>query len=135
MEDANPSCDTLLFVATDDEEAELRTAATAMGLTSNVIQSRSGTEYIDLGTPGISRVYCVRTAVGPLAFGGSASRAIHSRSETGATSVISVGMAFGVDRKSQRHGDVLVSRSVLPYDNRDGCGSFAAENSFANSIT
>lgn len=112
-------CDYLLFIATETEEAELRTAAEERSLSFQECRGRWAT-YFDLGRPGMgSRVLAVRTAMGPLSHRGSASRAIHCKTETRATGIICLGMAFGVDPERQEIGDVLISTSVLPYDNRD----------------
>lgn len=115
---ARLSCDVLLLVATDDEQKALITAAEELNLPFEERSGMYGT-YFDLGQPGVSRVLAVRTAVGPFSYRGSASRAIYSKSETGATGVICLGMAFGVDPESQSYGDVLVSSAILPYDNRN----------------
>lgn len=111
-------CDLLLFVATDTEEEALRTAASEFALPFKEIEGKFGT-YFDLGQLGLNRVFAVRTSVGPFSYAGSASRAIYAKSETAATGVISLGMAFGVDPKTQDLGDVLVSTSILPYENRN----------------
>jgi nucleoside phosphorylase len=56
--------------------------------------------------------------MGPFFHQGSASQAIVLLAASSATSIIQVGMAFGIDRNAQKHGDVLVSRWVFPYDYR-----------------
>jgi adenosylhomocysteine nucleosidase len=68
---------------------------------------------------GTNRVNAVRTEMGPLSYGGSASQAIYFKSATGTTSIIQLGMAFGTLPARQQLGDVLVSRSIIPYDRRD----------------
>jgi adenosylhomocysteine nucleosidase len=40
------------------------------------------------------------------------------RQATGAQGIVQLGMAFGIDPQNQRPGDVLVSTSLIPYDNR-----------------
>lgn len=112
-------CTYLLFVATRSEEEALRLAAADLGIT---VQERLGAgemTYLDLGEPGIGRVFATRSSIGPFGHGGSASRAIYCMAETSAVALISVGMAFGVDPSRQRLGDVIVSTALLPYDNRD----------------
>ena len=59
-----------------------------------------------------------KTRMGPFFHQGSASQAIILRAATAATSIIQVGMAFGIDRQAQKHGDVLVSQWLFPYDYR-----------------
>jgi adenosylhomocysteine nucleosidase len=68
---------------------------------------------------GDNRVNAVRTEMGPLSYGGSASQGIFFKSATGATGIIQLGMAFGIRPERQRPGDVLVSSSLIPYDRRD----------------
>lgn len=41
------------------------------------------------------------------------------RIATGAQAIVQLGMAFGIDPKRQTAGDVLVSTSIVPYDNRE----------------
>lgn len=118
MQTAAPlSCDTLIMAATDAEWTALSEVASRLSLSWSVVPG-SAVEYRDLGRPGVSRVYAVRTEIGPLGYGGSAARAIACRSQTGATSLICLGMAFGVDHAKQDYGDVLVSSSLIPYDSR-----------------
>src|SRR5262249_32750606 len=91
------------------------------GLPFQPIERRPVT-YYNLGQVGDRIVFAVktdRTSMGPHGFGGSAARGIYCKEETGATSVIGLGMGFGVDPARQRYGDVLVSSELLPYDNRD----------------
>ena len=110
-------CDVLLFVAVASEEKQLKTVAKSLGLS---FQKRPGRhfDYFDLGQVGTFKVLAVRTEMGPFSNEGSAARALLGKAETGATALVSVGMAFGVDRKTQKPGDILVSQSLLTYDNR-----------------
>ncbi len=111
-------CKTLLFVATPDELDELGAAAKDLGLPFDAIERDSGT-YFNLGQVGTGTVYARQTSMGALGFEGSAARAIYCSYETSASRIVYVGMAFGIDRELQKHGDVLVSSSLLPYDLRD----------------
>ena len=56
--------------------------------------------------------------MGAIRHEGSAYKAILLQRTAGATSIIQMGMAFGVDPDTQRHGDVLVARTIFPYDDR-----------------
>ena len=49
---------------------------------------------------------------------GSAAKGIRFQEATGAQDIVQLGMAFGIDPRNQRPGDVLVSSSLIPYDNR-----------------
>ena|SRR5271165_517655 len=109
-------CDILLFFATQTEREQLEKGAKEIGFPfEERNDARVGT-YFTLGTIGPNRVRAVKTRMGPFFHQGSASQAIVLRAASSATSIIQVGMAFGIDRKAQKHGDVLVSRWVFPYD-------------------
>jgi len=112
------NCHYLLFVATGTEKNELKKTAKELGFTFSRRKGRLG-RYYDLGTVGVNRVLAVRTEMGPFSHRGSASKAIHYMAETQATGIISLGMSFGIDRNSQKIGDILISKELLPYDNRD----------------
>ncbi len=112
------TCDILLFFATQTEREQLESGATELGLPfAERNDARVGT-YFTLGTIGLNRVRAVKTRMGPFFHQGSASQAIVLRAASSATSIIQLGMAFGIDRKAQEHGDVLVSQWVYPYDYR-----------------
>lgn len=110
-------CDVLLFVAVASEEQQLKAVAKSLGLS---FQKRPGGhfDYFDLGKVGTFKVLAVRTEMGPFSNEGSAARALLAKAETGATAMVPIGMAFGVNRKTQKLGDILVSQSLLTYDNR-----------------
>jgi nucleoside phosphorylase len=111
-------CDVLLFVAVTSEEKQLKKVAKGLGLTFKKVKGQFF-EYFDLGQVGTyQRVMAVRTDIGPFSSNGSAARALLAKSETSATAMISLGMAFGVDRNKQNHGDILVSKIILTYDDR-----------------
>jgi adenosylhomocysteine nucleosidase len=114
------TCDLLNLVATRTEEEQLEAVTSELGLP---FQRRNAGglvgEYFSIGQVGDFLVNAVRCKMGPLSHGGSASRGILCQQATSATSLVQLGMAFGVDRVQQRIGDVLVSTAVLPYDDRD----------------
>jgi nucleoside phosphorylase len=115
-EDLN--CNLLLFFATSTEKKELKTAAQEMGFVFERKRHPQLGEYFLLGTIGDFRVVAVETEMGPLGFEGSASKGIYFKQASGATAIVQLGMAFGVDPTRQRHGDILVSSSIIPYDRR-----------------
>ena len=112
------NCDILLFFATQTEREQLQIGAKELGIPfEERNDSRVGT-YFTLGTIGPNRVRAVKTRMGSFFHQSSASQAIVLRAASSATSIIQVGMAFGIDRTVQKHGDVLVSKWVFPYDYR-----------------
>jgi adenosylhomocysteine nucleosidase len=113
-----PSCDVLILVAIDAELTALQSVCSELGVAFERKQWSSLGEYFDLGIVGNDRVYAARTRMGAMRHEGSAYKAIQFRHEAQATSIIQTGMAFGVDPKNQRHGDVLVARWIFPYDDR-----------------
>jgi nucleoside phosphorylase len=119
---AKSQCSLLLFVATSSEKDALQQAVEARGLPFERITDDRIGRYYWIGKIGDERVIVVRAeGMGPLGRGGSADLALRFRHFTGATAIIQVGMAFGVlpQDGTQVYGDVLVSSSLIPYDNRD----------------
>lgn len=117
------ACDLLLFYATGSEEKAIKEAvARRPRLTFGKKKHPLVGEFRVIGTVGTFRVVAVRTEMGPLGFGGSAAKGIYFKATSGATAIVQVGMAFGVDPARQTIGDVLVSSSVIPYDRRDVIG-------------
>ncbi len=92
----------------------------------NEIQARSGCEphvhhiglktYYDLGTIGGANTWMVRSEMGAIGPGGSTTTAFEAIEALHPSAVIMVGIAFGVDPKKQRIGDVLVSRQLMEYE-------------------
>jgi adenosylhomocysteine nucleosidase len=75
---------------------------------------------------GSTKVNAAPTEMGPFGHQGSAAKAmaltataLDLQLATSASGIIQLGMAFGVDPTTQSAGDVLVSTSLIPYDNRD----------------
>jgi nucleoside phosphorylase len=124
-------CSLLLLVATPAEEKGLKEAADARGVPCVKVmarESRLEVDYYDLGPVGNeigvialppSRDDRNKLVMGSIGFFGTAARAMRLRRATGALAIVQVGMAFGIDPERQRPGDVLVSTSLIPYDNRD----------------
>jgi nucleoside phosphorylase len=111
-------CDILIFFATQTEREQLEQGARELGISfEERDDARVGT-YFTLGTIGPNRVRAVKTRMGSFFHQASASQAIVLRAASSATSIIQVGMAFGIERNAQKHGDVLVSEWIFPYDYR-----------------
>jgi adenosylhomocysteine nucleosidase len=110
--------DILIFFATQTEREQLEKGARELEIPfEERNDARVGT-YFTLGTIGPNRVRAVKTRMGSFFHQASASQAIVLRAASSATSIIQVGMAFGIDRTAQKHGDVLVSKWIFPYDYR-----------------
>lgn len=129
-----PVCSLLLFVATSAEEKALKEQAAELeldcrkdpALTRHFRQYGLTDDVWMLGNIGgetIIAVGCSRfrgnLVMGPHGRLGSAAKAMRYFTATGAQGIIQMGMAFGIARSRQKVGDVLVSTSLIPYDNRD----------------
>lgn len=124
-------CSLLLFVATPAEMSGVLEAADECKIKPVRVkekQSRLGVEYYDLGAIGNevgvialppSRDDDKKLVMGSIGYFGTAARAMRIRGATGAQGIVQVGMAFGINPAKQKAGDVLVSTSLIPYDNRD----------------
>jgi nucleoside phosphorylase len=76
-------------------------------------------KFRDLASIRGRRVWLIRAAeIGAIGAGGSARLALRWLAQSGASTIIQIGMAFGVDPGAQQVGDVLVARSLFPYDIR-----------------
>jgi len=130
----HPICSLLLFLATSTEEAALKQAAEERGIVFNkapvlVKHLRTlgfGDQIWSLGQIGGETVVAIGASRdrGHVVMGahgrlGSAAKAVRYLAATGAQGILQIGTAFGIDRTTQKIGDVLVSALLLPYDNRD----------------
>lgn len=110
-------CDVLIFVATSSERDGLQSVAERMSIPFRR-QKSLGYSYYSMGQIGQYRVNAVRTEMGPFSHEGSAAKGLLFRAVSGATAIIQIGMAFGVNDRAQKIGDVLVSSYLYPYDYR-----------------
>ncbi len=121
----------LLLLATPAEEKGLKQAAQALSIPFHKVKTEESplrVEHYNLGAIGNQTGVIAlppakdaenKLVMGSLGFFGTAARAMRLRAVTGARGIVQVGMAFGIDPKKQKAGDVLVSTSIIPYDNRD----------------
>jgi nucleoside phosphorylase len=126
VDESKRRCTLLLFLATPTEERALEQAVQTRGMTFERIRDPRLPEYHWLGTVGNETVISLRATreagrvvMGALGRLGSAAKAILFQEATGAVGIVQLGMAFGIDAFRQQIGDVLVSSSLIPYDNRD----------------
>jgi Nucleoside phosphorylase len=109
--------DVLLVVTTDVELSAVFQAASEICGVRQPVGPIHGKErtYHDLGFVGNARAVVVQTEMGSATIGGSLTTIIAAISELKPTTVLMVGIAFGVTEK-QAIGSVLVSRQVHQYD-------------------
>jgi len=117
-------------LATPAEEKGLEEAVNARGLPFERIKKKEsplGEEYHWVGPVGNETIIAIRPArdddrrlvMGSIGLLGTAARGMRFKGLTGANGIVQLGMAFGIDPQKQKAGDVLVSTSIIPYDNRD----------------
>jgi nucleoside phosphorylase len=129
-----PICSLLLFLATSTEENALKEVAKEYGvefgkdaaLTRHFRSFGLGDEAWRLGRIGGETVIAIgasrdkgHAVMGAHGRLGSSAKAVRYLAATGAQGILQIGMAFGIAPEVQKIGDVLVSASLLPYDNRD----------------
>ncbi|HEX5736613.1 MAG TPA: NACHT domain-containing protein [Blastocatellia bacterium] len=109
-------CDVLLVTVTDVETESLLERTKA--LTNRDYKELPGRHktYFDLGEIGGVRVFAVRSEMGADTRGGSLLTVKDAIDEVQPSDVILVGIAFGVNPKKQKIGDVLVSLQLQPYE-------------------
>lgn len=113
---SNTQCDVLLVTVTDVEtETLLETAKTRTGRDYKTEPGNQKT-YFDLGMIGGARVFAVRSEMGSDTLGGSLLTVKDAISEVKPSAVIMVGIAFGINPKKQKIGEVLVAKQLLAYD-------------------
>lgn len=76
----------------------------------------NGKTYLDLGVIGGARTFMVQSEMGSGGTGGAILTIRESIYALSPSAVVMVGIAFGVDAKKQRIGDILVSKQILAYD-------------------
>lgn len=105
-------CDILLITATDVETAAvLRQAGTDGQVVHGKLRS-----YRELGNFGGSRLALVQCEAGSVSPGSSLPTALFAIDELRPIAVILLGIAFGMDRRTQEIGQVLVSRQLELYE-------------------
>jgi len=111
----NKSCDVLIIVVTDVERDAVLEQFKWTGSAQNMYFD-GGRAYYELGVLNKRRIVLVKSEMGTSSIGGSAMTAARMINHLSPEFIIMVGIAFGVDQKSQSIGDVLISKQVLCYE-------------------
>ena len=122
-----PRVDVLLVTVTDIEtQALIDTFAEEFGHNFNTDckdYSIEGTTYYDLGKMSDARTWLVRSEMGAGTPRGSQSTVSKAIRILRPAAIVMLGIAFGINPKKQRIGDVLVSEKIMLYDlQRRGTG-------------
>jgi nucleoside phosphorylase len=112
----NLEADVLLVTVNDVETESLLATAKAKTGQDYVPWPVAQKTYFDLGVIGGARVFAVRSEMGSDTMGGSLITVKDAIAEVKPSSVIMVGIAFGVDASKQKIGDVLVAKQLQGYD-------------------
>jgi len=111
-----PKADVLLVTVTEVEtRAVLAVAERTTSRRCEPLYIRHKT-YYDLGTIGGARVFLVRSEMGPGGPGGSQATVQAGIDALSPSSVVMVGIAFGVNPEKQRIGDILISHQLQEYE-------------------
>jgi nucleoside phosphorylase/tetratricopeptide (TPR) repeat protein len=115
-DESMPKCDVLLVTVTDVETRSL--LETAKTHTNCDYKERPGKHktYFDLGVIGGALVFAVRSEMGSDTIGGSVFTVLSAIAEVKPSAVIMVGIAFGVNPKKQKIGEILVAEQLQPYE-------------------
>jgi nucleoside phosphorylase len=108
--------DVLLVVATNTELRATRDVFTSRTGTAPTIFQANGIPYYDFGTVGNARVALSLTEPGSGGQGGSQQTVAKAIEALHPSSIILLGIAFGVDASKQNIGDLLVSKQLQPYE-------------------
>jgi nucleoside phosphorylase len=106
-----PQADVLLVTVTEVETMAVRRLFTGVG--KHFIGDKT---YYDLEDVGGAKVFLVQSEMGSGGQGGTIRTIEKGIDILSPSAVIMVGIAFGVDPKKQRIGDILVSEQILDYD-------------------
>lgn len=105
----------LLLLVTDTEETGLFNAAKDRGLRPKSV-SHGELSYHDFGIWQTCHLFALRTGMGGEGREGSTVMASEAIRTLKPDYILSVGIAFGLRRKKQKIGDVLVSESIISYE-------------------
>jgi len=106
----------LLVTATDLETEYLHKRIIPLNGYANVIRVFEGNLTYFFGMFGSYRVAHVQCAMGSISRDSSIMTISTALSKLRCKVVIMIGVAFGVDKKKQNIGDVLIAESVIPYN-------------------
>lgn len=114
---------TLLLTATAIETESLHSAMTPRDGEATVIKTPVSIYTYYLGKLGGTDIVHVQCVMGSATHGGSILTASHAIRTWAPRAIIMVGIAFGIDEKKQKIGDVLVSRQIIPYEPKRVCST------------
>jgi nucleoside phosphorylase len=109
-------CDVLLVTAKQEETESIVNACEQATSRSHTLEFLGAGAYFDLDKIGEARTFLVQSEMGAGGPGGSTLTIQEGIQFLSPSAVILVGIAFGMQQKKQRMGDILVSRQLLGYE-------------------
>jgi nucleoside phosphorylase len=108
----------LLVTATQTESAATHKRLQSLNGYVGILKVHKGALTFYLGIFGNYKVVHVQCSMGSISRDSSIVTITDALNLIPTKAVIMVGIAFGVDKKSQKIGDVLVAEAIQPYDNK-----------------
>lgn len=108
--------DILLVTATEIETQAVLAMVEQQTQQSWSRHSLGGNIYYDLGVLGGAAIFLVQSSMGATSLGASAQTIQQSIEALNPIAIIMVGIAFGMDARMQRVGDVLIADQILLYE-------------------
>lgn len=108
----------LLVTATDLETEITHNYLKPLDGYSKIIQVFEGNQTYYFGILGLYKVAHVQCAMGSISRASSIMTVATALSKLKSKIVLMIGIAFGVDKKNQNIGDVLIAESVVPYNSK-----------------
>lgn len=106
----------LLITTTATEREALLARLAPPSRTRTILRGALGELTVRVGRLGRHDVAYVECAMGSLDRRGSALAVMDAVAKLRLSAIVAVGIAFGVDRRKQRFGDVLVADPIAPYE-------------------
>lgn len=111
-----PQTKILVVTATAVETAALHKVLRRLPYQPTLLRLPHGNQTYYIGALGKYAIVHVQCEMGAVGLGSSLATANEAIAFWKPKAVVMVGIAFGIDRKSQHVGDVLLSKTVIPYD-------------------
>lgn len=110
--------DVLIVTATDIETKGLHCCLIPLSGENGILKVFIGNHTYYIGVLGSYAVVHVQCGMGAVGRGSAITTGLDAIDTWHPKAVIMIGIAFGIDSTTQKIGDVLISESIFPYDNK-----------------
>lgn len=107
----------LIVTATDIETREVLNNFSELPSEQGIIEVAIANQTYYVGILGVYKVVLVQSKMGSTAPNSSLLTTLRAIEVWNPKAILMVGIAFGIDPKKQRIGDVLISSHIIPYEN------------------